>query len=97
MQKVIIIILSCILLISSTCNVVLQYRLEQTRQQLEYVRVELSRSRENYRVIADGLGRTSEILSKSAGTVKELREQIYTIRETFEDMEDYINSIDNNM
>lgn len=92
MQKITIIILSVLLSISFTCNAVLSYRLEQNRQQLEYVRMELERSKDNYKFITDGLGRTAEVLSKSANTIQELRKQISAVRENYEAMEVYINN-----
>ena len=92
MQKIISIVLSTLLFISVACNAVLSYRLEQDRQQLELTRVELERSRDNYKVITEGLGRTAEILCESANTVQDLRRQISEIRESYEAMEDYINS-----
>ena len=92
MQKTIIYILSFLLSVSLICNAIFQHRLEQTRQQLEYVRMELSRSRDNYKSITESVGRTAEILSKSATTVQDLREQISAIRENYEAMEVYINN-----
>jgi len=72
------------------------YRLDKIRQELGSVRTELEHSRDNSRAIADGLTRTREILSESAVTVQDIRRQISEIRKTFEDMENYINSINNN-
>lgn len=92
MQKNIIIILSVLLLVSSVCNAILSHRLEQTRQQLEYVRMELERSRNNYKVITDGLSRTAEVLGESATTVQQLREQMSAVRENYQTMEKYINN-----
>ena len=92
MQKIIIIILSVLLSVSLTCNTIFSHRLEQNRQQLEYVRMELERSRDNYKFITDGLTRTAEILSQSASSVQELRKQISKVRENYEAMEVYINN-----
>lgn len=92
MQKIITIILSSFLFISVVCNAVFSYRLDKSRRQLELVRVELEHSRDNYKIIADGLGRTAEILSESAVTVQDLRVQISEIRKSYEAMEVYINS-----
>ena len=92
MQKIIVIILSILLSVSLTCNAIFSHRLEQNRQQLEYVRMELERSRDNYKFITDGLTRTAEILSQSAGSVQELRKQISKVRENYEAMEVYINN-----
>lgn len=92
MQKIIIIILSVLLSVSLTCNAIFSHRLEQNRQQLEYVRMELERSRDNYKVITDGLTRTAEVLSQSASSVQELRKQISAVRENYEAMEVYINN-----
>lgn len=94
MQKIVIYILSFLLTASLICNTVFQHRLEQSRQQLELVRVELERSTDNYKSITESVRRTSEILNESATTVQDLRRQISAIRETFEDMENYINSLD---
>lgn len=92
MQKNIIIILSVLLSVSLTCNAIFSHRLEQNRQQLEYVRMELERSRDNYKFITDGLTRTAEVLSQSASSVRDLRKQISAIRENYEAMEVYINN-----
>lgn len=92
MQKIIVIILSVLLSVSLTCNAIFSYRLEQNRQQLEYVRMELERSRDNYKFITDGLTRTAEILGQSASSVQELRKQISAVRENYEAMEVYINN-----
>ena len=92
MQKNIIYILSFLLTVSIVFNAIFQHRLEQNRQQLEYVRMELNNSRDNYKVITDGLTRTAEVLSQSASSVQELRKQISAIRENYEAMEVYINN-----
>lgn len=92
MQKIIIYILSFLLSVSLICNAIFSYRLEQNRQQLEYVRMELERSRDNYKSITESVGRTAEILSQSATTVQDLRKQISAIRENYEAMEVYINN-----
>ena len=97
MQKVFIYILSFLLTASLICNAVLQHRLEQNRQQLEYVRVELERSRNNYLSITDSVRRTAEILGESATTVQDLRRQISAIRENYEILEKYVNSLDDSM
>ena len=97
MQKIIIYILSFLLTSSLICNVVLQHRLEQNRQQLEYVRMELDRSTDNYRVITESVRRTSELLSESATTVQDLRRQISAIRENYELLESYVNNLDDSM
>lgn len=54
--------------------------------------MELERSKDNYKFITDGLGRTAEVLSKSANTIQELRKQISAVRENYEAMEVYINN-----
>ena len=92
MQKNIIYILSFLLTVSIVFNAIFQHRLEQNRQQLEYVRMELNNSRDNYKVITEGLTRTAEVLSQSASSVQELRKQISAIRENYEAMEVYINN-----
>lgn len=97
MQKIIIYILSFLLIASLICNSALQHRLGQSRQQLEYVRMELDRHENNYRVIADGLGRTAEILNESTTTVQDLRRQISAIRENYELLEKYVNNLDDSM
>lgn len=94
MQKIIIYILSFLLTASLVCNVVLQHRLEQNRQQLEYVRMELERHENNYKSITDSVRRTAEILNESVDSVRELRKQISEVRKVFEDMEDYISGFD---
>ena len=92
MQKNIIYILSFLLSVSLTCNAIFQHRLEQNRQQLEYVRMELNRSRDNYKSITESVRRTAEVLSQSASSVQELRKQISKVRENYEAMEVYINN-----
>lgn len=95
MQKVFIYILSFLFTASLICNAVFQHRLGETRRQLEYVRVELDRSKDNYKSIADSVRRTSELLSESGTTIQDIRRQMREIRKVFEDMENYINNIDN--
>lgn len=92
MQKTIIYILSFLLTASLVCNAIFSYRLEQNRQQLEYVRMELERSRDNYKSITESVRRTAEVLSQSATTVQDLRIQISAVRENYEAMEVYINN-----
>ena len=92
MQKIIIIILSVLLSVALTCNAIFSHRLEQNRQQLEYVRMELERSRDNYKSITESVRRTAEVLSQSASSVRDLRKQISAIRENYEAMEVYINN-----
>ena len=97
MQKIIIYILSFLLTASLVCNAIFSYRLGETRRQLEHARMELERSTENYKSITDSVRRTSEILSESATTVRDLRKQLSAIRETFEYMENYVNNLDDSM
>ena len=92
MQKIVIYILSFLLTASLVCNAIFQHRLEQNRRQLEYVRMELERSRDNYKSITESVRRTAEVLSQSATTVRDLRKQISAIRENYEAMEVYINN-----
>lgn len=92
MQKIIIYILSFLLTASIVCNAIFSYRLGETRRQLEHARMELERHENNYRVIADGLTRTSEVLSQSATTVRDLRKQISAIRENYIQMQNIIDS-----
>ena len=92
MQKIVIYILSFLLTASLVCNAIFQHRLEQNRQQLEYVRMELNNSRDNYKSITESVTRTAEILSQSASSVQELRKQISKVRENYEAMEVYINN-----
>ena len=92
MQKIVIYILSFLLTASLVCNAIFQHRLEQNRQQLEYVRMELNNSRDNYKSITESVRRTAEVLSQSASSVQELRKQISAIRENYEAMEVYINN-----
>ena len=97
MQKVFIYILSFLLTASLICNAVLQHRLGETRQQLEYVRNELERSTDNYKSITESVRRTAEILNESATTVQDLRRQISAIRENYELLEKYVNNLDDSM
>ena len=92
MQKIVIYILSFLLTASIVCNAIFQHRLEQNRRQLEYVRMELNNSRDNYKSITESVRRTAEVLNQSASSVQELRKQISAIRENYEAMEVYINN-----
>ena len=91
MQKIVIYILSFLLTTSLICNAIFQHRLEQNRQQLEYVRMELNNSRDNYKSITESVRRTAEVLSQSSSSVQELRKQISASREDYEAMGVYIN------
>lgn len=92
MQKITIYVLSILVTASFICNAVFYHRLEQNRQQLEYVRVELEQSRDNYKSITDSVRRTAEILNESGTTLQDLRSQISAVRENYEAMEVYINN-----
>lgn len=65
-------------------------RLEQTRYELESVRMELSAATNRQSELAEVLRRDSEILSESFDTISGIRSQIAAIRESYEKMENII-------
>lgn len=85
-KKIFITFLSTLLFVSLIGNTIFYYRLEQTRRQLESVRVELSAATNRQSELAEILRRDGEILSESRTTIAGIRSQITTIRENYEEM-----------
>ena len=54
--------------------------------------MELDKHENNYRVIADSVRRTSEILNESVDSVRDLRKQMSAIRENYIQMQNIIDS-----
>lgn len=72
----------------------LQSRLGQARQQLEYYRAELSAAENREQQLTDTVDkcwesteRTNQILSQSANTIQDIRRQLQEVRENYENME----------
>lgn len=63
------------------------HRLEQTRSELNSIRMELTAAQDRQYEIATILRRDSEILNESFNTIAGIREQIKVIRESHEAME----------
>lgn len=82
--------LATINIITATFCFGLYYRLEQTRQQLDSVRVELSAATNRQSELAEVLRRDGEILRESSATISGIRSQIATIRESYEQMENIL-------
>ena len=77
------------------------YRLDQTRQQLNSVRMEYEAAQNRQRELREIIRGTDEILNESFTTLSEIRTQITAIRESYNAMEELLNStwsnsIDNN-
>ena len=73
------------------------HRLEQTRSELNSIRIELRNAQDRQYEIADIIRRDSEILDESFNSIASIREQIKVIRESYEEMErllysDFLNS-----
>lgn len=88
-------------LITATFCFRFHYRLVETRQQLESVRMELSAAKERQSEIAEILRRDGEIFRESSVTIAGIRSQIAAIRESYEAMEKLLlssstNSLHNN-
>ena len=90
MQKVINICFVAYFMLSIICGAVLYNRLEQTRHELESVRMELSAATDRQAELAEILRRDGEILCESSTTISGIRSQIAAIRESYEAMENII-------
>ena len=90
MQKVINICFVAYFMLSIICGAVLYNRLEQTRHELESVRMELSAATDRQSELAEILRRDGEILCESSTTISGIRSQIAAIRESYEAMENII-------
>lgn len=89
-------IIELILLLLLVCTgagyFVQSYRLDQTRQELRSVRSELSAATNRQSELAEILKRDGEILSESSITISGIRSQIAVIRESYEQMQNIIDS-----
>lgn len=96
--KYIVVGLLVLLVVALTLCFGLHYRLEQTRQQLNAVRVELAAATNRQSELAEILRRDGEILRESSTTISGIRSQIAVIRESYEEMENilYSNNINSN-
>lgn len=106
LKKILYIIAALYFLISVIGGAILQSRVGLSERQLEYYRTELELATDRQREAQDAIDdcyriatRDSEVLSKSANSIQELREQIYKIRENYEAMENrlcvFYTSLDN--
>ena len=77
-------------LITAAFCVRFHYRLVETRQQLESVRMELSAATERQSEIAEILRRDGEIFRESSATIAGIRSQITVIRDSYEKMENIL-------
>lgn len=84
-------------IISLVGGAILQSRLGQARQQLEYYRVELESAENREQQLADTVDkcwesteRTNQILSQSADTIQDIRRQLQEVRENYENMENML-------
>lgn len=80
--------------ISIIGGAILSCRLGQTRQQLEYYRVELESATNRQSELADTIDkcwesteRTNQILCQSADTIQDIRRQLREVRENYQNME----------
>lgn len=94
MQKVISIILSVLLVVSTAFGGITYYRLDKARTELDNIRVELAEARDRQSDIKDIVTRTGNILSESRNTLSGIREQIQLIKAVYEDMARRLNSSD---
>lgn len=87
--------------VSIACGV-FHYRLEQTRHELESIRVEYERAQDQQRELREIVRGTDEVLNKSFNTLSGIRSQIEVIRASYQKMENMLygsgdgNSDDNN-
>lgn len=80
-----------VLLVGALAGFCMQsYRLEQTRRQLDAIRVEYAAATSRQSELAEILRRDGEILSESSTTISGIRSQIAAIRESYEAMESII-------
>lgn len=99
-EKVISIIISAIVLLLLCGYCIQTYKLGQARNELELTRNQLSAANDKQSEIRDGLSKciqsvreTETILSQSATTIGEIREQIRAIRENYQYMEEQLYSL----
>lgn len=87
----IVVFILLVLLVGALAGFCMQsYRLEQTRQQLESVRMELSAATSRQSELAEILRRDGEILCESSTTINGIRSQIAVIRDSYEKMENIL-------
>lgn len=98
----IVVFILLVLLVGALAGFCMQsYRLEQTRRQLDAIRVEYAAATSRQSELAEILRRDGEILCESSTTINGIRSQIAAIRESYEAMEKLLlssstNSLHNN-
>lgn len=89
-----------ILLLSLICACagfgIQSYRLEQTRYELESIRVQYAAAQDQQSELREIIRETDELLSESFNTISGIRSQITAIRESYEKMENLLYSSWNN-
>lgn len=80
-----------VLLVGALAGFCMQsYRLEQTRRQLDAIRVEYAAATSRQSELAEILRRDGEILCESSTTINGIRSQIAVIRDSYEKMENIL-------
>lgn len=80
-----------VLLVGALAGFCMQsYRLEQTRRQLDAIRVEYAAATSRQSELAEILRRDGEILCESSTTINGIRSQITVIRDSYEKMENIL-------
>lgn len=92
LKRILYIIIAVCFLATITFGGIQSYRLVKTRQQLESVRMELSAATNRQSELAEILRRDSKILCESSNTISGIRSQIAVIRESYEEMQNLIDS-----
>lgn len=94
-KKVLYTIAAVYFIVSIVGGAVLQHKLANTRQQLEYYRTELESAQNREQQLTNEIDecfgnvtRTNEILSQSTNTISDIRKQLSEIRKNYELIED---------
>lgn len=95
-NKIIHFIIILYFIASVLVGAVLYNRLEQTRHELESVRMELSAATDRQSELAEILRRDGEILCESSTTISGIRSQIAAIKESYKAMEGIISNSNHN-
>lgn len=87
----IVVFILLVLLVGAFAGFCMQsYRLEQTRRQLDAIRVEYAAATSRQSELAEILRRDGEILCESSTTINGIRSQIAVIRDSYEKMENIL-------
>lgn len=87
----IVVFILLVLLVGALAGFCMQsYRLEQTRRQLDAIRVEYAAATSRQSELAEILRRDGEILCESSTTINGIRSQIAVIRDSYEKMENIL-------